>query len=107
MAIGKSMKGRFSHVKSIAMNEKSGWIFAAHIYYYYKNEVILWDSKTCEMVGQPIIFSQSSGLTCAPVSSNGKMIVTGSYQGTLHRYCATTCDAIGKPMLARVILWNG
>ncbi len=79
------MKGEFGQVKSIAINEKCGWILAAYTTYspIIENEVILWDLNTCEMVSKPIMVNQRSELTCAAVSSNGKMIVTGSSDGTL------------------------
>ncbi len=94
------MKGRLGRVRSIAMNEKCGWILAAYSS-WFGNEIILWDLSTCEMVGRPIMVNQvneRSYLACAAVNLNGNMIVTGSSDGTLQRYYATTGDAIGEPM---------
>ncbi len=103
VTIGKPMKGRLGHVGSIAMNEKYGWILAAYTTFLFDDKVILWDMSTCEMVRKPIMVNQSSSLTCAAVSSNGKMIVTGSSDGTMQRYCATTGDAKGERMHGH---WN-
>ncbi len=99
MTIGKPMKGRLGKVVSIAINEKCGWILAAYSPLFYEDTVILWDSSTCEMVGKPILVNLRSSLTSAAVSSNGKMIVTGSRDGTLQRYCAITGEAKGEMML--------
>ncbi len=92
------MRGRLHVLKTIARNEKCGWILAAYTNLGTENEVILWDMNTCEMVRKPIMVNRGTVSTCAAVSSNGKMIVTGSSDGTLQRYCATTGDAIGEPM---------
>ncbi len=100
MTIGKPMKGRFVDVESIAVNARCGWILAVYTTYWPKieNEVVLWDSRACEMVHKSIVVNQQSRLTCASVSSNGKMIVMGSSDGTLQRYCTTTGEAKGEAL---------
>ena len=49
------------------------------------NEVILWKKSTYEMVCDPLYIGQGDGLTCAALSSNGKMIATGSEDSTVQR----------------------
>ncbi len=100
MIIGKTMERRNVSVESIALNERRDCILAVYTTYTprIENEVILWDSRTCEMVGRPIMVVQGSRLTCAAVSSNGEIIVTGSREGALQRYCTTTGDAKGGVM---------
>ena len=98
MTIGKLMKGRLGDVVDVAINERCGWILAAYTKFKSENEVILWDLSSCEMVRKPIMVNYGGELTCAALSSNRKMIVTGSRDGTLQRYCAVTGDAKGKPM---------
>ncbi len=98
MTIGKPMKVRLVDVVSIAMNEECGWILAAYHSDETEDYVVLWDMSTCEMVRKRIRGNYGSELTCAAVSSNGNMIVTGSSDGTLQQYRATTGAAKGKVM---------
>ena len=100
MTIEKTMKGRLDSVTGFAINEKCGWVLAIYTPFRPGSEieVILWDMNTCEMVRKLIMDNRGTWLTCAAVSSNGKMIVTGSREGTLQRYCANTGDAEGEVM---------
>ncbi len=93
VTIGKPMRGRLDDVVSTAMNEKCGWNLAAYHTTANEDEVILWDMRTCEMAGKPIMINWPSSLACAAVSSNGKMIVTGQVMGH--------CNDIVQPPVMR------
>ncbi len=52
--IGKPMKGRLNRVLCIAVNEKCGMILAVYTDFDKNNEVIRWNTRTCEIMGEPI-----------------------------------------------------
>ncbi len=60
--------------------------------------MIRWNTRTFEMMGEPILLKRESYLSCAAFSSNGEVIVAGSSNGTVHRWCTRSGDAIGEPM---------
>ncbi len=102
MTIGKPMKGRLYDAVLIESSDESEMILAVYTTGLYenvlKNEIVQWNSSTCEMVDEPVLFTQQGYLTCAAVSSNGQMIVTGSENGTMQRHCAITGNTIGESM---------
>ncbi len=50
------------------------------------------------MMCKPIVLRPAPELYCASVSSNGEMIVTGSEDATVQRWCTRSGNAIGEPM---------
>ena len=78
------MKQRLDHVVSIVMmTEKCGIILAVCTDFNENNQVIWWNTSTCEMIVEPILLTHASSFRRAAVSSNGEMIVTGSPDGTV------------------------
>ena len=91
--IGKPMKGWLNRALCIAVNEQCGMIVAV-----LENEVIRWNTRTCEMMGKSLLLKHESYLNCAALSSNGETIVTGSSDGTVRRWCTRSGDTISEPM---------
>ena len=104
--VGKQMNASHDGKIRIATNDKCGMILSVRSFEDtthsskngIKNEVVRWDTSTCEMVGEPISVKLKSYVSCAAVSQNGKMIVTGSRDGTVQRYCAVSGNVIGESM---------
>ena len=99
MPIGKPMRPELENSYCRSINDKGGMILAVYVSYWgVKNGVIWWNKSTCEMIGDPIVLESGCRLSCAAVTSKGKMIVTGSEDGTVQRYCASSGHAIGESM---------
>ncbi len=77
----------------IAVNERCGTILSISPSAIYRL-----GTETLEMKGKPIIVETQMYLVCAAVSSNRRIIVTGSRNGSVQRRGAIDGNAIGKPM---------
>ena len=96
--IGKPMKGRLKKVVCFVANENFRMLLAVYEGAHKNYEVIRWNTSPCEMMCEPIVLPLARDLRSAAVSSNGEMIVTGSRDGTVQRWCTRSGDAIGEPM---------
>ena len=66
----------------------------------YQNETVLWNTGTCEIVGEPIVVEQQCEVTYVALSSNGKVIVTGFGDGSIQRYYVVSGDVVRESMYA-------
>ncbi len=82
---------------NIAINDKCATILSISPSAIYRL-----GTKPLEVKGKPILVETETRLVCAAVSSNSRIIATGSRDGTVQRRGALTGDVIGEPMYGHI-----
>ncbi len=86
------------HMEDIVIDEESSMISVLYERGFF--EFVPWNMSTCEMITGPIHMHLENDSIYGAISSDDGMMVTGSSNGTVQRYCARSGDKIGQSMRA-------